>query len=127
MIHSMSRRIRVLASIFLTAFFAGSMLSGHHHLNPIGDLVSDGKSDSGTFLRSLGRFHRGGEWFSSGALVRDHPCPACFWDDARTLAAYSLSFAITVAILPFRPGPGAPVSGAPPRPRSFDRGPPRKR
>ena len=121
----MFRRIRVLTSIFLTTFFVVSMLSGHRHLNPIGDLISGEKSDSGVFLRSLGRHHRGGgTWLSPGAVVFDHSCLACFWDDVRTLGAYSLRFAIVVAALRFPFCPGTSVPGAPPPPRGIDRGPP---
>jgi len=120
-----SRRIRLLTSMFLTTFFVGTMLSGHRHVNPIGDLVSDERSDSGVFFLSLGSAHGiGGEWLSPGTAVRDYPCPACFWDDARTLAAYSPSFAIVVSALPFRLRHDCAVPGAPPEPRSIDRGPP---
>jgi len=118
------RRIRFLASMFLTTFFVGTMLSGHRHLNPIGDLISGERSDSGVLFLSLGRLHGGGEWLSSVLVVRDHPCPGCFWDDARTLAADSPSFAIVVSALPFRLRVACAVPGAPPEPRSIDRGPP---
>jgi len=120
-----SRRVRLFTSIVLLGLFSGSMLSPHHHLNPIADLVSDGPSDSGRFLRSLDGPHPGnGEWFAPSDVVDDYPCPACFWHDALTLEASCIEFAAVLSVLPFRAPWADKIPGSLPPPRTIDRGPP---
>ncbi len=114
-----------MASVLLLSLYLGSAMSAHRHLNPIADLVSDGPSDSGTFLLALGAPDGGrGARIAGCVVVDDDPCLACFWNDAQTLAAYSVSFAIVVSALPFRFERAVPFAGSLPLPRLINRGPP---
>jgi len=125
----MARRIvRRSSALALLLLLSGSIFAAHRHLNPVGDLVSDGPSDSGIFLRALVAPHPGsGLDLSAFVLVDDDPCLACFWQDARTLAAFTLVFTVPASARCFTAGPSFPGILSAPLPRIVIRGPPSAR
>lgn len=89
------RRLRSSAAAYLLAFCAASLAAPHHHLNPLSDLVTDGASDSGRILIVRAPSWRGsGIAWTTGAIVDDTACLACFWHDvtAATAAIFALTF-----------------------------------
>ena len=122
------RIVRRASAVALLLLLGGSIFAAHRHLNPVGDLLSDGPSDSGRFLRSLGAPHPGsGPGLSASVFVDDDPCLACFWHDSRTLAAFTLAFAVPVSVRSFTAEAASPAIPSAPLPRIVIRGPPTAR
>ena len=110
------RRVQLAAAWFLLLFCCATLVSPHHHLNPIADLITDGQSDSGRVLvvKAPSSLDRGSIW-TTGRIVDDDSCLACFWHDvtASVAAVFALCFvalalsAVAAAsrilpVLPFR-------------------------
>jgi hypothetical protein len=75
-------RLRRLAALNGLAFFLAVAVVPHSHLNSPEDLLSDGPSDSGIFIKpSSPAAQEPGPSFRAARLVDDDPCLACFFDD----------------------------------------------
>ena len=120
----MRRRGRLLGTGYLLAIFGATFVSGHRHLNPIADLLSDSPSDSGFFLRAAHPSAGGRPGLSGFVFVDDDPCLACFWHDFLAFTAARHSLHVTVSILPLsetrrrarflsNPAEGAAIRGPP--------------
>jgi hypothetical protein len=120
-----SRGLRRSASIFLASFFLAVVAAPHRHLNPIADLISNERSDSGVFIQILGDPVADGQThWGAAALIDDDPCLACFMHDCVAKAACFFGFipSFTFLQLPQRstfvgipgPRPRALTSRAPP-------------
>ena len=98
----MTSRWRSASAWYFAAFFLAVAAAPHHHLNPIGDIVSDGPSNSGSFTRIRGpvALETG---IYQGSLVEDESCLACFNRDF--VASPAVLFALTpvLARLPHQP------------------------
>ena len=89
---SMSPRWRRLSAFYLATFFIAAAVAPHHHLNPIADLISDGPSNSGSFLQVSGPVDLGTGLYT-GCLVDDESCLACFHRDF--VASPTVAIALT--------------------------------
>src|SRR5882724_4117919 len=97
----MKRWGRRVETCYLLALLVSSLLAPHRHLNPIADLISDGPSDSGTFLRAVNPSAGGQPAFSKFNVVDDDACLACFSNDFRAFAATPFLLDIQVSTLPY--------------------------
>lgn len=120
----MKRWGRLLGACYLLAIFGSSLFAAHRHLNPIGDLLTDGPSDSGTFLRAVSPSNGKGAALSGFVFVDDDPCLACFWHDFLAFATIRYSLDVPVSILPYAPNSRAPGFLSAPEKRPVIRGPP---
>jgi len=73
---TLSHRIAAFYALF---FLLAAAAAPHHHLNAFEDLVSDGPSDSGTFVPQPGPTPD--PCVSARIEVDDDPCLACFQHD----------------------------------------------
>jgi hypothetical protein len=72
---------RVVACL-LAAVLSLSFAAPHRHRNPLGDLGSDSRSDSGDFVAAaLSAPSHAGPVLSGAESLDDEQCPACFWSD----------------------------------------------
>ena|SRR5438477_115977 len=114
--HRFGARARRWSSFYLLGFLFAVAAAPHRHLNSLEDLVSEGPSDSGSFLEA-GPSDPGGETrIQAARLVDDDPCMACFHHDYSASASETFVFDLTFAALRKIPAlPGLempePVSG----------------
>ena len=94
-------RARNIAASFLLVFCAGTLLSPHRHLNPIADLITDGRSDSGVIVRASVRAAPGtkGSIWSTVSTEDDEACLACFWHDMTASATCVFRPAVATVML----------------------------
>jgi hypothetical protein len=123
---SRGRALRRSAALYLAGFWLAAVFSPHQHVNPVADLLSDGRSDSGVVCQVDGPSDplRGVE-INPVRLIDDDPCPACFSDDFAGVAGHWLAHAANLEILREAPEaptpaalavlPDAPASRSPPR------------
>ena len=72
---------RRMAATYVVGFFLAAAATPHHHLNPIGDLFSDDRSDSGVFVLGTANRPDDAPLLERLCLVDDDPCLACFQHD----------------------------------------------
>lgn len=115
-----------LLALQLTAFFLAVAAAPHHHLNAFEDLVSDSRSDSGSFVQTLGPDNPERQvGLQPARVIIDEPCLACFTSDfvcAPTVSILFVSGVDRLPLLPILPDPATPElvpgdtsSRAPPR------------
>lgn len=82
---------RRMAATYVAGFFLVAAATPHHHLNPIEDLFSDDRSDSGVFaLGSNATRPDVGPSLEPLRFLDDDPCLACFQHDFVSTAAAAL-------------------------------------
>jgi len=87
---SLRRRV---AATYMAGFLFATAASPHRHENPMVDLVSDGRSDSGVLARCSAACEPGGQArFERLWLIDDDPCLACFPHDFVAAAASAFLF-----------------------------------
>jgi hypothetical protein len=108
--------LRACVSLYLLIFIGFTLFFPHDHTNPLADLTSEARSNSGSFVAAA-TAHAGarGQSWSAGIPVDDDACLACFWTDVT--ASASRSFAVD---LPDRGSSRAPGFSSTPAP-SIDR------
>jgi len=118
-------RARRSTSFSLLAFLLAVAVAPHHHLNSFADLLSEGRSDSGTFIDAGLSDAPGEARIRSARLVSDDPCLACFHRDYA--AAPSTTFVVDRTLTPHlevpasarrsvpEPASESPASRSPPR------------
>ena len=107
-------RARSWAASLLLLICAGTLLAPHRHLNPIADLVTDGRSDSGVIVVPSARSAPDRVLLVSEAqTLTDEPCLACFWHDMTASAAPLFRLTVVSVALAVlggrRHGPPGPV------------------
>jgi hypothetical protein len=115
--------LRRSAALCLLVFVGATLVVSHSHKNPIADLITDGPSDSGIFVLAS-HLSAGALSYSSGRLVVDDPCLACFWHDVTATAAVFVALLIIstpLAALSLGASPNPLGARLPPR---CSRGPP---
>ena len=78
---------RRAASLYLLGFLLAVAAAPHHHLNSFEDLLSEGPSDSGIFIKAFPADPAGETRIQRACVVDDDPCLACFHDDYAASAA----------------------------------------
>jgi hypothetical protein len=121
-------RYRRAAALYGLIFLFAVASAPHRHFNSLGDLLSDGPSDSGVFVESPAHVPEPGPCLNSSRLIDDDPCLACFHNDyAASPAAVILlpADSASLSLIGALPGPAipeplceSPASRSPPdRPR----------
>src|SRR5258706_12726857 len=90
---------RLLGACSLLTVLGGSLFTSHRHRNAIFDLLTDGCSDSGRFLKADDPMFGNQSAISGSAFVLDDPCAACLWQDYRASATVRFSLDVPVSIL----------------------------
>jgi hypothetical protein len=114
-----------VAACLLAAVLSLSFAAPHRHLNPLGDLGSDSRSDSGYFLvAALPAPLHAGAALSGAERVDDEPCPACLWSHVtpNRTAAFVLEAPAWIALPHGSTGTSVPRSTH--LPIDHDRSPP---
>ena len=118
-------RARRSMSLYLLGFLLAVAVAPHRHLNSFADLLSEGQSDSGTFIDAGLSDARGKARIHSARLMDDDPCLACFHDDYAATA--STAFVVDRTLTPHlevpasarqsvpEPASESPASRSPPR------------
>jgi hypothetical protein len=119
------RRARRSTSFYLLVFLLAVAVAPHRHLNSFADLLSEGRSDSGTFIDAGLPDAPGEPWIQSARLLYDDPCLACFHHDYAATA--STTFVVDRTLTPHlevpasarqsvpEPASESPASRSPPR------------
>ena len=102
---------RRAASLYLLGFLLAVAGAPHRHLNSLEDLLSDGPSDSGTFVASPVGAGGDGPSLSSSCAIDDDPCLACFHNDYAASPAAAILLAedfVALSSIAALPGPAIP-------------------